>query len=98
MDRNRQPVELDITSRTDDGRVLAGEVKWSTDPRGPNLHTGVLDKLSRLAVSGLGWAQQVDDALFVYVSAGGFAPEMAALRQADPRVHCLTLSDFYPEE
>ena len=94
----RQPVELDIASRTEDGRLLAGEVKWSTDSRGPSLHTGVLDKLSRLAVSGQGWAKEVDDALFLYVSAAGFAPEMAALQQADPRVHCLTLSDLYPDD
>ena len=34
MDRDRQSIELDITSRTDDGRLLAGEVKWSNNPRG----------------------------------------------------------------
>jgi len=51
--------------------------------------------LSRLAVSGQRWAKDVDRAFFLYVSAGGFAPEMTALQQADPRVHCLTLSDLY---
>ncbi len=95
VDRERQPIQLDITSRTDNGRLLAGEVKWAAEPKGPSLHTGVLDKLSRLAVSGQGWAKDVDTALFLYVSAGGFGPEMTALQQADPRVHCLTLSDLY---
>ena len=98
MDRDHQSIELDITCRTDDGRLLAGEVKWSNDPRGPSLHTRVLDKLSRLAVSGQGWAKDVDNALFLYVSAGGFAPEMSALQQADPRVHCLTLADLYLDD
>ena len=98
VDHDRQPVELDIASRTDDGRLLAGEVKWSADTRGPGLHTSVLNKLSRLAVSGQGWAKDVDNALFLYVSAGGFAPEMTALQEADPRVHFLTLSDLYPDD
>ncbi|MDQ6672962.1 MAG: AAA family ATPase [Chloroflexota bacterium] len=98
VDRDRQSVELDITSRTDDGRLLVGEVKWSTEPRGPSLHTGVLDKLSRLAVSGQGWAKDVQSAVFLYVSAAGFAPEMTALQQADPRVHCLNLADLYPDD
>ena len=95
MDRERQSVELDITCRTDDGRLLVGEVKWSAEPRGPGLHRRILDKLSRLAVSGQGWAKDVDEAVFLYVSAGGFAPEMSALQQADPRVHTLSLGDLY---
>ena len=98
MDRDRQSIELDITSRTDDGRLLAGEVKWSNNPRGPTLHTSVLDKLSRLAVSGQGWAQNVDNALFIYVSAGGPTQEMDALQRADSRVRCLTLADLYSED
>jgi AAA+ ATPase superfamily predicted ATPase len=98
VDRTHQPVELDITSRTDDGRLLAGEIKWTAEPRGPSLHTSVLDKLSRLAVSGQGWAKDVDSALFLYVSAGGFVPEMTALQRADSRVHCLALSDLYSNE
>jgi hypothetical protein len=91
-------VELDITCRTDDGRLLAGEVKWSAEPRGPSLHTGVLDKLSRLAASGQAWAKDVDNARFLYVSAGGFALEMTDLQRADPRLHCLTLPELYTDD
>jgi uncharacterized protein len=97
-DRDRQSIVLDITSRTDDGRLLAGEVQWSNDPLGPSLHTSVLTKLTRLAVSGQGWAKAVDSALFLYVSAAGFTSEMTALQQADPRVRCLTLADLYPDD
>jgi hypothetical protein len=89
---------LDITSRTDDGRLLVGEVKWSAKPLGPSLHTAVLDKLSRLAMSGQGWAKDVDNAIFLYVSAAGFAPEMTTLQHADSRVHCLALTDLYPDD
>jgi Archaea bacterial proteins of unknown function len=94
--RDRQSVELDIAGRLEDGRLLTGEVKWSSSPAGPSLHTGVLTTLARLAVSGSGWAREADTALFLYVSAAGFTSEMLALTNSDPRIRLLTLEDLYP--
>jgi AAA+ ATPase superfamily predicted ATPase len=96
--RERRGLEVDIVGRLEDGRLLAGEVKWSSSPHGPGLHAGLLGKLARLAAAGQGWARDVDDAVFLYASAAGFTPEMVALATADPRVTLLTLADLYPEE
>ncbi len=96
-DRERQSVEIDIAARLEDGRLLAGEIKWSSSPHSPGLHTDLLGKLARLAASGQGWAHDVDDAIFLHASAAGFTPEMAALAAADPRIHLLTLHDLYSE-
>lgn len=94
-DRNGASLEIDIAARLDDGRLLVGEVKWSAAPFGPALHTALLAKLARLAASGQGWANDTDDACFLYVSAAGFAPGMVALAQADPRLRLLALDDLY---
>jgi hypothetical protein len=95
VDRDKQSVELDIVARLEDGRLLSGEIKWSSSRLGPSLHTGVLTKLARLAVSGRGWAHEADTVQFLYVSTGGFVPEMLALAAADPRIHLVTLEDLY---
>lgn len=96
VDRDKQSVELDLVARLEDGRLLAGEIKWSSAPAGPDLHTGVLTKLARLAVSGQGWAHQAGTAAFLYVSAAGFASQMRGLAAAEPRIRLLTLEDLYP--
>jgi hypothetical protein len=96
-DRLRESVEIDVAGRLEDGRLLAGEIKWSSSPLGPGRHTALQNKLARLAVSGQGWARDTDDAHFLYVSAAGFTPEMQALAAADPRVRCLRLEDLYME-
>lgn len=97
MDRSRASVEIDIVARLDDGRLLVGEVKWSTSPHGPALHSGLVSKLARLAAAGLGWPNETEQTLYVYVSAAGFAPEMVALAAAEPRITLLTLPDLFPE-
>ena len=97
-DRERRPVEIDVVARLEDGRLLNGEVKWSSAPFGPSLHTDLLSKLARLAVSGQGWAHEAERGIFLYVSAAGFAPEMAALAAADPRIRLVTLDDLYPDD
>lgn len=95
-DRDRASLEIDIAARLEDGRLLVGEVKWSSAPHGHRLHTGLLGKLERLAASGQGWARDIDNAVFLYVSAVGFTPDMHALAAADPRVRLVNLSDLYP--
>ncbi|MBI4494790.1 MAG: hypothetical protein HY690_18595 [Chloroflexi bacterium] len=47
LDRERGSVEIDLAARLEDGRLLAGELKWSASPHGPGLHTALLGKLAR---------------------------------------------------
>jgi hypothetical protein len=96
-DREKRPVELDVVARLEDGGLLAGEIKWSSSPHGPGLHADVLAKLTRLALSGQGWALEADRARFLYISAAGFTPEMVALARAEPRIRLLALDDLYPD-
>jgi AAA+ ATPase superfamily predicted ATPase len=97
-DRTRGSVEVDIAARLEDGRLLAGDIKWSSSPHGPGLHGELLGKLARLAASGYGWAQDVDDSVLLYVSAAGFTPRMQALAAADTRVRLLSLAGLYEPE
>ena len=73
VDRDRQSVELDITrpSRTTVVFWLVGEVKMVDRASGPqSARHGCLDKLSRLAMSGQGWAKDVQSAVFLRLSRG----------------------------
>jgi uncharacterized protein len=98
QDRDRQSVELDIVGRLVDGRLLAGEVKWSSAPYGPSLHAIVIGKLERLAQSGQGWAKDSPSAAFLYASAAGFTAEMRELAASIPAIHLVTLEDLYPRD
>ena len=42
QDRNRRNIELDIVASLDDGRMLLGEIKWSSRAIGPEVHAQVL--------------------------------------------------------
>ena len=95
-DRNREGVEIDLAGRLEDGRLLVGELKWSSSPHGPNLHDGLRDKLRRLALSGQGWARDADAAVYLYASAAGFTPQMRRLAEENPQLRLLTLEDLYP--
>lgn len=97
LDRARAPVEIDLVGEVDEGRLLVGEVKWSSSPCGPSLHVDLVRKVERLALSGQGWANRAADAIYVYVSAAGFTNEFQALARADSRIRLLTLADLYPE-
>ena len=99
QDRNRRPIEIDVVARLDDGRMLTGELKWSSKPWGPSLYTDLLRDLEDLSRSGQGWAK---DALaadrstgHIFVSAGGFAPEMTDLIASRADVIGWTLDDLY---
>jgi hypothetical protein len=98
VDRAKRPIEIDIVGRLEDGRLLVGEIKWSSSPHGPSLHTELVAKLARLAASGQRWAHEAEHARYVYASAAGFAPAMEALARADGRVRLLTLGDLYPPD
>jgi uncharacterized protein len=97
-DRAKRPVEIDIVGRLEDGRLLVGEIKWSSSPHGPSLHTELVAKLARLAASGQGWAHDASTAQYLYASAAGFTPEMEALARADGRIRLLMLDDLYPPD
>ena len=96
VDRDRQSIEIDIAARLIDGRLLTGEIKWSSTPLGPALHTDLIAKLARLARSGYGWAKDTDDAIFFYASAAGFTQEMIDLAALDRRIRLVSLADLYP--
>jgi AAA+ ATPase superfamily predicted ATPase len=94
-DRNRRPIEVDLVARLDDGRVLAGEIKWSSRPRGFELHNGLRRDLDDLARSGHGWAVAALGGPFLYASAAGFEPAFVAWAAAQPNVTLLSLPDLY---
>ncbi|MEJ2205524.1 MAG: ATP-binding protein [Gemmatimonadota bacterium] len=73
-DRNRRPIEIDIVARLDDGRLLTGEVKWSSRPVDTDVHFGLRRDLEDLGRSGQGWAREAvhTSAGHVYFSAAGF--------------------------
>jgi AAA+ ATPase superfamily predicted ATPase len=100
VDRNRRPVEIDIVARLDDGRILTGSIKWSSSPVGPSLDASLRRDLDDLSRSGQTWARQAlepgSSAGHLYVSSGGFTPELTELAAADDAVRLLSLQDLYP--
>ena len=95
QDRNRRSIELDIVARLDDGRVLTGEVKWSSSPRGLDLHHDLQRDLDDLARSGQRWAAEAQQGPFLYVSAAGFDDTLRALGAGRADLRLLDLSDLY---
>jgi AAA+ ATPase superfamily predicted ATPase len=98
-DRNRRPIEVDIVARLDDGRILTGEVKWSSKPVDASVHTELLRDLEALAASGQGWAK---DALstkksggYIYFSAARFTEAFQQRAAADPSICLLSLDHLY---
>lgn len=100
QDRNRRNIELDIVASLDDGRMLAGEVKWSSRPVGPEIHSKLLRNLEDLANSGYKWAhdtQRPDGCLYIYFSAAGFGESFQSLAKENPHVHLVNLQRMYGE-
>jgi len=98
-DRNRRDIEIDIVSRLSDGRLLTGEVKWSSSPVEPELHHGLRRDLQDLAASGRNWAREALDerrsAGHLYVSAAGFTEAFHDLDERDPGTRLVTLEEMY---
>jgi hypothetical protein len=57
-DRNGRDIQIDVVARLDDGSLLAGEIKWSSDLRGFELHNELTRNLDDLGRSGYGWARE----------------------------------------
>jgi AAA+ ATPase superfamily predicted ATPase len=99
QDRNRRPIEIDLVARFDDGRILTGEIKWSSRPLGPEPHTRLLRNLDDLSRSGQGWARDALDpergAGHIYFSAAGFDDQFRLLASGQTDVHLIALDDLY---
>jgi AAA+ ATPase superfamily predicted ATPase len=99
QDRNRRPIEIDLVARLDDGRILTGEIKWSSRPLGPELHTHLLRNLDDLSHSGHGWAKDglstTRSAGQIYFSAGGFDDQFQRIAVERDDLHLVTLDDLY---
>jgi AAA+ ATPase superfamily predicted ATPase len=76
QDRNRRSIEIDTVARLDDGRLLTGEMKWSSRPIGLAVQMDLQRDLQDLAASGYGWAREARaperSAGHFFVSAAGF--------------------------
>jgi uncharacterized protein len=94
-DRNRRNIEIDVVARLDDGRMLTGEIKWSSAARGFDVHRDLRRNLEDLANSGQGWAREALDGERLYVSAAGFTADFRRWAESEPRVHLVTLDDLY---
>lgn len=98
-DRNRRSIEIDIVARLDDGRVLTGEVKWSTRPVGYELHLELLRDLDDLSRSGHQWAREAlseeASAGHLYLSAAGFNEEFQEKVAHHATIRLLTLEHLY---
>jgi hypothetical protein len=98
-DRNRRPIEVDIVARLDDGRILTGEVKWSSKPVDASVHTDLMRDLEDLSASGQGWAKDAIStrmsAGHVYFSAAGFTDDFRARATDDSRIGLFDLSALY---
>jgi uncharacterized protein len=98
VDRNRNPLEIDIASQLLDGRVLTGGIKWNRGEVDVGVHTHHLSMLDRLAESGVAWAHVAREPTspLLYVAANGFTDRFRqAATGSREEVHLWTLDDLY---
>ena len=98
-DRNRRPIEVGIVARLDDGRILTGEVKWSSKPVDAAVHNDLMRDLEDLAASGQGWAKDAlnvkKSAGYIYFSASGFSHDFHSRVATNARIRLFSLDDLY---
>jgi uncharacterized protein len=100
LDRNRNPLEIDIASRLMDGRVLTGAIKWNRRKVDVDIHTEHLSMIDRLAQSGVGWAHEAREpsSPLLYVASGGFTDRFRQAAVASrEEIYLWTLSDLYAD-
>ena len=95
QDRNRRPIEIDIVARLTDGRVLTGEIKWSSQPVDDDVYRDVCRDLDDLSRSGQGWAHEALAGPHIYFSAAGFTERFRILAEETKNIHLITLDDMY---
>lgn len=102
QDRNRRSIEIDLVARLDDGRILTGEIKWSSQPVGSELHAGLMRSLEDVSRSGQGWASDAlsegRSAGHIYFSAGGFTEEFRRRASEHHALRLIALDDLYPPD
>lgn len=96
-DRNGRSIQVDVVARLDDGTMLTGEIKWSSEPRSFELHNDLQRDLDDLGRSGYPWAEAAKEGRFVYVSAAGFTDRFRTWAENQPSVWLLTIENLYPE-
>ncbi|HEX5435540.1 MAG TPA: ATP-binding protein [Gemmatimonadaceae bacterium] len=98
-DRNRRAIEIDLVARLDDGRLLTGEMKWSSRPVSAQVHAKLMRNLEDLAASGQGWAKDANSeatsAGHLYFSAAGFTDDFVQRAAGDQRIKLCSLDDLY---
>lgn len=98
VDRQREPLEIDIASTLMDRRVLSGAIKWSRYPVDVDVHTRHLAMLDRLSQAGVAWAHEARKprSPLLYVAASGFTERFVQAAQATrDEVYLWTLEDLY---
>jgi hypothetical protein len=98
VDRNRQPLEIDVATVLMDKRVLTGAIKWWRNPVDVGVHTRHLEMLDRLSQAGVAWAHEAREpsAPLLYVAAGGFTDRfIQAARATRDEVYLWTLDDIF---
>jgi hypothetical protein len=95
QDRNRRPIELDIVARLDDGRMLTGEIKWSSQPVDDDVHRDLRRDLDDLSRSGQGWAHEALSGPHIYFSVAGFTDRFRSLAIQERNIHLITLEEMY---
>ncbi|MDQ6834552.1 MAG: hypothetical protein M3008_14250, partial [Chloroflexota bacterium] len=95
QDRNRRSIEIDSVARLADGRILTGEIKWSSQPVDDDVHRDLRRDLEDLSRSGQGWAHEALVGPRIYFSAAGFTERFRALAEEDGTIHLITLADMY---
>jgi uncharacterized protein len=97
QDRNRRPIEIDLVARLDDGRILTGEIKWSSQPVDIGIHHALTRDLEDLGRSGQGWAHAALAGPRLYYSAAGFSERFRELAAREGDLYLVTLEDMYRE-
>ena len=91
-DRNRRQIEIDIVARLLDGRMMTGSIKFRNRPVGAKVFLDHVHHLERLADSGKKWAYEAleEQAVFFFISAGGFKDSFREVREEYPQQTVLT--------
>ena len=99
QDRNRRSIEIDLLCRLTDGRLLAGEFKWSSSLIDVDVHFQLVRNLEDLSRSGQGWARDTleedTSAGYLYISAAGFTDAFLDRGATDEAIRLVTLEDLY---
>lgn len=99
LDREKEPVEMDVVSRLLDRSMMTGSIKFQSQQANARVFLDHVEDLRRLARSGQGWAREAldTDSPFIFVSAAGFSESFWTVREEEEmrRVITWSLEDLY---